>query len=628
MSAALDRVYACFAARGEVKKAGKEFRCLCPAHPDKTPSLNFCTAGDGRVLVTCRAGCMVPAILAAVGLHTADLFDGDPPAKTPFADRIVKTYPYRDEDGKLLFETVRLRPKDFRQRRPDGDGWVWDIKGVRRVPYRLPELLAAPAAATFYAVEGERDADALADLGLVATTNPMGAGKWKHLDQVVVGRVFANRRVVILSDNDDAGRKHAAEVWAALEPMAAAVRVVELPGLPEKGDVSDWLAAGGTKEQLVALTTGPTPSANGHHANGHANGHTNGHAKNGAAAGSLPVLLARRFDDIETKAVDWLWYARIPRGAMTIWEGDPGLSKSTGTIDIAARLSTGRPMPLAVSALVEPMNVAFVASEDAAETTLKPRLEAAGADMTRCFIIDGVRVGGKDKLITFPDDLPMIEAFLTENRIGLFVVDPLFGHTSGLVDTHKDASVREMLNAVKLVAERTGAAIVALRHLNKAGGGNAMYRGGGSIAVVAAARSVLAVGAHPDRPDTNVLATVKLNLAKRPHSITDTVADRGGHPVIEWGEFVELTADDLAAAATAKGRGNGERGAQKGGAKEFIRDMLADGPVPASEAERRVVEAGFSESTVRRAKIALGVRSVRDGFGADGSWAWVLTGRP
>lgn len=429
--AALARVLGRLDDRGPVTRSGKEYVCRCPAHADKSPSLNLTVGRDGRVLVHCRAGCKVPAILAAVGLHTADLFDGDPPAKTPFADRIVKTYPYRDEDGKVLFETVRLRPKDFRQRRPDAGDWVWNIQGARRVPYRLPELLAAPPDATIYSVEGERDADALADKGLVATTNPMGAGKWKHLDQVVVGRVFANRRVVILPDNDDAGRKHAAEVRAALEPMAATVRVVELPGLPEKGDVSDWLAAGGTKDQLVALTTGPTPSANGHHANGHhANGHANGHAKNGRAASSLPVLIARRFDSIETKAVDWLWYARIPRGAFTILEGDPGLSKSTITIDIAAQLTTGRPMPLAVSALVGPMNVAFLASEDAAETTLKPRLEAAGADMSRCFIIDHVLIGGRNKLVTFPGDLPMIECFLKDNRIGLLVVDQLFGHTS------------------------------------------------------------------------------------------------------------------------------------------------------------------------------------------------------
>lgn len=190
------------------------------------------------------------------------------------------------------------------------------------------------------------------------------------------------------------------------------------------------------------------------------------------------------------------------------------------------------------------------------------------------------------------------------------------------MDTHKDASIREMLNEVKLVAERTGAAIVALRHLNKAGGGNAMYRGGGSIAVVAAARSVLAVGAHPDRPDTNVLATVKLNLAKRPHSITYTVADRGGHPVIEWGEFVELTADDLAAAATAKGRANGDRGGQRDDAREFLRELLAAGPVAAEEVEVRAKDAGFKAATLRRAKTELRVSSAFQKFAC--KWFWSL----
>ncbi len=176
-----------------------------------------------------------------------------PPADTPPArPRIDRTYDYRDETGAMVFQVVRMIPKTFRQRRPDPaepGGWSWSVKGVRRVPYRLPELWAAPSDAPVYVAEGEKDVDALRALGVVATCNCGGAGKWT--DDCT--RALRGRNVVILPDNDQAGRDHARDVLAKLRPVAASVSIVTLPGLPDKGDVSDWIAAGGTREQLSAI---------------------------------------------------------------------------------------------------------------------------------------------------------------------------------------------------------------------------------------------------------------------------------------------------------------------------------------------------------------------------------------
>jgi putative DNA primase/helicase len=164
--------------------------------------------------------------------------------------RIEGAYDYRDERSELLFQVVRLAdPKDFRQRRPAERGWTWKVKGVRIVPYRLTELVKVTSDATIYIVEGEKDADNLAGVGLVSTCNPGGAGKWRNS----FAEFFANRDVVILPDNDDAGRAHAEAVASNIVTAAKRVRVLALPGLPEKGDVSDWLAAGGTREQLERL---------------------------------------------------------------------------------------------------------------------------------------------------------------------------------------------------------------------------------------------------------------------------------------------------------------------------------------------------------------------------------------
>lgn len=170
-----------------------------------------------------------------------------PQAKKPRA-KIVATYDYIDENGELRYQVVRMEPKTFRQRRPDGSGWSWSVKGVEPLPYRLPNILAKPAATVLIA-EGEKDADLLASLGFVATCNSGGAGKWNE----ALTPWLRGRRVVILPDNDDAGRKHADVVGRSLHGTADSVRVVHLPGLPEKGDPCDWIESGGTKEALVAL---------------------------------------------------------------------------------------------------------------------------------------------------------------------------------------------------------------------------------------------------------------------------------------------------------------------------------------------------------------------------------------
>lgn len=167
---------------------------------------------------------------------------------------IVATYPYTDENGSLLFEVCRMEPKDFRQRQPDGNGgWSWKTQGVRRVPFQLPKVQAAIRNGDpIFVVEGEKSARRLASLDLVATCSPGGAGKWKP----ECTKALRGADVIILPDNDAPGRKHAEAVAKALTGMAARVRMLSLTDLPEKGDVWDWLEAGHSPAELMALATG------------------------------------------------------------------------------------------------------------------------------------------------------------------------------------------------------------------------------------------------------------------------------------------------------------------------------------------------------------------------------------
>ncbi len=215
------------------KSEGDEIRFRCP-HPDRhrngdaKPSARYHPGkGVWRCDVCGEGGGWV---------SLAQLLNVSPPRR---GSRIVATYPYTDENGNLLFEVVRKEPKDFRQRRPDGvGGWIWSLKDVRRVLFRLPEIVeAVDAGRWIYLVEGEKDADNLARLGLDVTTSPGGAGNW----QAAYSETLRGARVAILPDNDEPGRRHVDSVAAALATGTAEVRVVELPGLPPGGDVSDWL---------------------------------------------------------------------------------------------------------------------------------------------------------------------------------------------------------------------------------------------------------------------------------------------------------------------------------------------------------------------------------------------------
>jgi len=244
-----------------VRKTGSGWSACCPVHADRIPSLSISEGDDGRVLVHCHAGCTVNAICAELGLQLRDLMPiGDAltnPEKSARNGKrkIVAEYNYHDEAGKLLFQVVRYHPKTFFQRRPKpGGGWSWSVKGVQQVLYRLPELLAKPKRPVVI-VEGEKDADNLIRIGVLATCNAGGAGKWT----VQHAEYLRGRRVLILPDNDEAGRQHGQEVAATLHGVAQSVHILELPGLPLKADVSHWIAAGGTREELQRLAETALP---------------------------------------------------------------------------------------------------------------------------------------------------------------------------------------------------------------------------------------------------------------------------------------------------------------------------------------------------------------------------------
>ena len=238
--------------QGVTQQGDSSHQARCPAHDDDRASLTVTSEEDGKVLLYCHAGCTTESVVASLDLEMCDLF----PASTASSGGESMEYDYQDADGTLIMQVARMPNKQFRQRKPDGHGgWNWSVKGCKVVPYRLPDIHQADPSKTVYVVEGEKDADRLASLGLLATCNSGGAGKWKS-DHA---SFLAGRNVVILPDNDAAGLSHADKVMDSLEGVAESVRIVQLPGLPAKGDVSDWLDSGGTVASLQELVEQQAP---------------------------------------------------------------------------------------------------------------------------------------------------------------------------------------------------------------------------------------------------------------------------------------------------------------------------------------------------------------------------------
>ena len=222
---------------------GRYVKAFCPAHDDRKQKSLSVRDMNGDAAPKCFVGCSFQQIVAALQLDTQEFFVQKAPLNGSKNARIVATYDYRGKEGELLFQVVRFEPKDFRVRRPgpQGKGWIWNLKGVRHVPYNLPAVLKAiEGDEVIFIAEGEKDCGQLAVLGLTATTNASGALKWKRS----FSPFFQGARVIVVCDNDDKGREHASDVARKLIDAVAEVRILDLAQhgeLAEKGDVSTWI---------------------------------------------------------------------------------------------------------------------------------------------------------------------------------------------------------------------------------------------------------------------------------------------------------------------------------------------------------------------------------------------------
>jgi hypothetical protein len=303
---------------------------------------------------------------------------------------------------------------------------------------------------------------------------------------------------------------------------------------------------------------------------------------------------------------------------ITVLAGSPGLGKSTLTADLAARLSRGTLTGAPSSALI-------LTGEDPLTRVVRPRLEAAGADLNRVHF-GAIKRGGFETPLVLPDNIADLRELVLEHAAELVAIDPLTAHLAGKINSWKDQSVREALAPLHRLADETGAAVIVVAHLNKGQGSDPLDRLGGSIGIPAAARSVLLLARDPDDPEgevgsRRVLAHVKSNLSEPAPSLALELETKTLDSGVETVAIKQLGVSDYAGSQLL-GNDQSRRGSKLLDAIEFLQTILSEGPKPVAEVQAEAERRGISESTLKRAGKQVGIEPRKLGYSE--GWAWEL----
>ena len=310
---------------------------------------------------------------------------------------------------------------------------------------------------------------------------------------------------------------------------------------------------------------------------------------------------------VPLRPVSWLWPGRLALGKLAILDGDPGLGKSLVTLDLCARLSTGHlfpdgaPTPVPAASLV-------LNGEDGIDDTIRPRLKTLGADLNRVFVLHS----GDEPFaptLRLPEHLALLDDALTRAQARLVVIDPIVAFLDPRMHNGNDASIRRALTPLAQLAHRRQVAVLMVRHLNKSSGQSPLYRGGGSIGILAACRSAWLIARNPDLPSQCVMAQVKNNLAPPQPSLAYQIQTANAVPLsLNWLGPTEYTAAQLLAGTPLHPP---RTPVPREVAGAFLDDFLMDGPRTSREIWPEALRRGLTERTVARAKQELSVRTVR-----------------
>lgn len=331
---------------------------------------------------------------------------------------------------------------------------------------------------------------------------------------------------------------------------------------------------------------------------------------NGKADAPKQKPLIELMSAVEEEEIDFLWTNRIPRGKLTLFDGDPGVGKSYTALAIAAALSQGKALPFDKE-LEAPLRSLIISAEDGAADTIKPRLRKLYADM------DMIGIPRRDMNFTPSQISPnLIENLLKAFPAALIIIDPVIAYANKR-NTDRASEVRDMLTPLALLAEKHRAAIVLIRHLNKATQSKALYRGQGSIDFAAACRSAFVFAQDPMNDERRLMAHAKSSVSGLQATLEYFISGTTGQ--FSWGDKTSESADE----ALGTGEPKKAREAQQlDSAKRFLEETLSNGPMPSSDVKDRAEKAGISNRTLWRAKEELGIKASKERGNLTGEWWW------
>lgn len=338
---------------------------------------------------------------------------------------------------------------------------------------------------------------------------------------------------------------------------------------------------------------------------------TNGAEPGKAKEPKKPEPLIITMDQIKAEKVDWLWRNRIPIGRITMLDGDPGSGKSTLSLVIAAAVSKGVALPFGEKPKA-PANILLMSCEDGYSDTIRPRLDSAGADVSRIAIPNPGR-----GLATTMLNASFIEQAVKELGPALVIIDPIVAFARGK-NTDKANDVRELLSPLMSIAERHALACLVIRHFTKQVDARAMYRGAGSVDFMAACRSAFIIVESDEEPNMRVLAQVKNSLAPKSSSLGFYIDEKG----FRWGREVDTDAEGLLTASRADTRRKEK--VQLEAAQRFLEETLSNGPMPSNGVKAKAQAAGISNATLWRAKDVLDIKASKERGNLSGEWWWRL----
>ncbi len=471
-------------------------------------------------------------------------------------------------------------------------------------------------ATTILDVEGVTDLLAAADKmppGWIAATNTAGAKARGKLPR----QWAKGKRVIVAGDADEPGAEGQRRAALAYHTAGAIVSLAQLPYAVQETHGKDLRDFFGDCYEIEQLATIPMEThkqkENEHRAD----------LPNETSNYWEPNIVA--MNNITPRAVEWLWKNRIPNGKLVSLSGNPGLGKTLVLMDIAARVSLGSDWPDGEPGDRQPGGVVICSAEDDPHDTLRPRLDAAGADVSRINLVqsvvlmDGKTKKKSERLIDLQQDRDVIgKAMDLTANCKLLIMDPINAYL-GKTDSHKNAEVRQILGPIAELCHRKGVAFIYLGHLNKSNSGPALYRAAGSIAFVAAARVAYMVVESKEDPNTRLFLPVKNNLAPNIGGLSFQVVAVNDLPRVEWNDAaISMTADEALSTDARGARGNAEHD------KDWLTQQLASGAVESAELFERGKVAGISRNRLFKAKDAVGAAAKKNGFGADAKFEWFI----